>query len=87
MIRENQAVAFKDSARITKILNQTKEEATAPITYYVVDKLTGKLGLPLLSIQGFADALRAGGFQAVPTHFNPRGIRTDASAKAMEADS
>jgi tRNA (guanine26-N2/guanine27-N2)-dimethyltransferase len=83
MIKGNQAVAFKNSARITKLLNQTKEEATAPITYYVVDRLTGKLGLPSLSVQGFVDALRAGGFQAVTTHFNPRGIRTDAPLKAM----
>ena len=83
MIKENQAVAFKNSARITKILTQTKDEAAAPMTYYVVDRLTGKLGLPSLSIQGFADALRKGGFQAVPTHFNPRGIRTDAPLETM----
>jgi tRNA (guanine26-N2/guanine27-N2)-dimethyltransferase len=84
MIKENQAVAFKNSARITKILSQTKEEATAPMTYYVVDKLTGKLGLPSLSIQGFADALQASGFQAVPTHFNPRGLRTEASVSVLQ---
>jgi tRNA (guanine26-N2/guanine27-N2)-dimethyltransferase len=81
MIKENQSVAFKNSARILKLLAQTKEEASAPITYYVVDKLTGKLGLPSLSIQGFADSLRMGGFQAVTTHFNPRGIRTNAPLK------
>jgi tRNA (guanine26-N2/guanine27-N2)-dimethyltransferase len=83
MIEENQAVAFKNSTRITKLLSQTKEEATAPITYYVVDRLTGKLGLPSLSIQGFANALRANCFHAILTHFNPRGIRTDAPLKTM----
>ena len=66
MIKENQSVAFKSSARISKLLLQTKEEASAPITYYVVDKLTGKLGLPSLSIQSFINALQAKGFQATP---------------------
>ena len=53
MIKENKSVAFKNSARITKLLSQTKEEASAPITYYVVDKLSGKLGLPSPSMQAF----------------------------------
>ncbi len=78
MLKENRSVAFKNSARITKLLNQTKEEASAPITYFVVDKLSGKLGLPSPSIQGFVTALRNNGFQAVQTHFNTRGIRTNA---------
>ena len=83
MIKENKSVAFKNSARITKLLSLTKEEASAPITYFVVDKLSGKLGLPSPSIQAFINALRNSGFQAVQTHFNTRGIRTDAPVMAM----
>jgi tRNA (guanine26-N2/guanine27-N2)-dimethyltransferase len=84
MIKENRSVAFKNSARITKLLSLTKDEASAPPTYFVVDKLSGKLGLPSPSIQGFVNALRAGGFQAVPTHFNSQGIRTDATALTLQ---
>jgi len=80
MAKENQTVAFKNNARITKLLYLTKQEASAPITYYVLDKLTGKLGLPSMSVEAFADKLRSAGFQAVQTHFNPRGIRTNATA-------
>ncbi len=83
MIKENRTVAFRNSARITKLLSLTKEEASAPITYFVVDKLSGKLGLPSPSIQAFINALRNSGFQAVQTHFNTRGIRTDAPVMAI----
>ena len=83
MIKENKSRAFKNSARITKLLSLTRAEASAPITYYVVDKLSGKLGLPSPSIQTFINALRKSGFQAVQTHFNTRGVRTDASITAM----
>jgi tRNA (guanine26-N2/guanine27-N2)-dimethyltransferase len=83
MIKENRAVAFRNSARITKLLALTKDEAQAPITYYVVDKLSGKLGLPSPSIQAFLKLLRDSGFQAVQTHFNTRGIRTNAPVMAM----
>jgi tRNA G26 N,N-dimethylase Trm1 len=84
MMKENRSVAFKNSVRITKLLNQTKEEASAPITYFVVDKLSGKLGLPSPAIQGFINAVLSEGFQAVHTHFNTRGVRTDAPMATLQ---
>jgi tRNA G26 N,N-dimethylase Trm1 len=63
---------------------EARDEAPAPITYYVIDKLSGKLGLPSPSTQAFTNLLRANGFQAVQTHFNARGIRTDASSIAIQ---
>jgi tRNA (guanine26-N2/guanine27-N2)-dimethyltransferase len=84
MMKENRSVAFKNSARITKLLGLTKDEASAAITYFVVDKLSGKLGLPSPSIQSFINALRKNGFQAIQTHFNTRGVRTDAPITTMQ---
>lgn len=83
MVKENQAVAFKNHARISKLLALTREEACAPITYYVVDKLTAKLSLPSQQVQAFVGALQKAGFQAVLTHFNARGIRTNAPVAAI----
>jgi tRNA (guanine26-N2/guanine27-N2)-dimethyltransferase len=84
MIKENRTVAFKNSARITKLLTLIKDETQLPATYYIVDKLSGKLGLPSVSIQAYIKNLLSGGFQAALTHFNPRGIRTNASAMDMK---
>jgi tRNA (guanine26-N2/guanine27-N2)-dimethyltransferase len=83
IIKESKSVAFKNNARITKILALAKEEASAPTTYYVLDKLSGKLGLQSPSIQSFLEILRNSGFKAVQTHFNIRGIRTDAPTMTM----
>ena len=84
MIKENQTVAFRNNARIGKLLSLTKREASAPITYYLLDKLSGKLGIPSPSVQAFVSALQNAGFQAVSTHFNPRGMRTDAPAQTIQ---
>ena len=84
VIKENQNTAFRNSAKISKLLSLAKEEATAPATYYVLDKLSGKLNLPAPSVQAFLTALHNRGFQAVPTHFNSRGIKTDAPALIMQ---
>jgi tRNA (guanine26-N2/guanine27-N2)-dimethyltransferase len=83
IIKENQNTAFKKGAKITKLLTLTKAEATEPPTYYVIDKLSGKLNLPAPSNQAFLAALQHSGFQAVQTHFNPRSIKTNAPALAM----
>jgi len=60
-----------------------KNEAEAPIGYYVVDKLCDALNLPVPSVRNVADALRKQGLQAVPTLFNPRGIKSNASARQI----
>jgi tRNA (guanine26-N2/guanine27-N2)-dimethyltransferase len=66
--------------RIEKTLALIKNEAEAPITYYVSDKLCDRLNLPGISVTKLVEALRIARFQAYATHFNSKGIRTDASA-------
>ena len=83
IIKENRNTAFKNSAKIIKLLTLTKGEAAEPPTYYVIDKLSGKLNLPAPSNQAFLSELKRSGFQAVQTHFNPRSIKTNAPALAM----
>jgi tRNA (guanine26-N2/guanine27-N2)-dimethyltransferase len=84
VIAENQKTAFRNSAKITKLLSIAKNEAAAPATYYVLDKLSGKLNLPSPSVQSFLNTLQNNGFFAVVTHFNSRGIKTNAPALAMQ---
>ncbi len=83
ILAENQSIAFRNNAKISKLLTQIKNEATAPATYYVIDKLSKKLNLPAPANQVFLAALQKADFEAVPTHFNPRGIKTNAPALEM----
>jgi tRNA (guanine26-N2/guanine27-N2)-dimethyltransferase len=84
MVKENSRTAFRNSAKITKLLSFTKGEADMPPTYYVLDRLSGKFSLPAPSTVAFFQALHDGGYTAVGTHFNSRGVRTDASAVVMQ---
>lgn len=76
--------AFKHRGKILKILGRIKDEVEAPVTYYVLDKLCGMLALPVPSIRKVVEALRKQGFQASLTDFNPKGIRSNASAIDMK---
>ncbi len=85
MLEENRVRAFRNSARISKLLTVLRDEADSGPTYFVVDKVCNKLSLPVPSVVSVLEVLRANGFQAVPTHFNSRGIRTGAGALKMQA--
>ncbi|MCX8150479.1 MAG: tRNA (guanine(10)-N(2))-dimethyltransferase [Candidatus Bathyarchaeota archaeon] len=83
--KENMHRPFKNHAKITKLLSLIQEEAEAPITYYVLDRVSQSLGLPVPPLVPFLQALRDKGYLATHTHFNPRGIRTNAPAKDVQA--
>jgi len=84
MAKENMHRAFRNSGKIAKLLSTATAEAEAPVTYYVVDKISNKLALPVPSVDALLRILRDNGFQACPTHFSSRGIRTDAPALTMQ---
>jgi tRNA (guanine26-N2/guanine27-N2)-dimethyltransferase len=84
MVQENRHTAFRNSGRIDKLIALAKGEAEAPTTYYVIDQISDKLALPVPSVSAMLLKLRDKGFQAVPTHFNSRGIKTDAPALTMQ---
>lgn len=69
--------------RLLKLLSLTRNEIDATITYYVVDKICDKFNLPIPPLIKVIDGLKSAGFQAVPTHFNSRGVRTDAPASVL----
>lgn len=84
ILKENQSVMSKNSAKLNKLLTTIKAEANAPITYYVLDRVCKKMNLPPTSTQSFLNELHNSGYQAVQTHFNPRGVKTDAPALVMQ---
>lgn len=84
IVQENRRTAFRNSGKIAKLLSLVQCEAAAPVTYHVLDKISNKLALSVPSVDAMLQTLRSSGFQAFPTHFNSRGIRTDAPAFAVQ---
>lgn len=78
MLEEARSVELGDRRRVLRLLNVILTEVGGPPTYYVVDKISKNLGLPGLSKAALIEKLIEHGFHATETHFNPRGIRSDA---------
>ncbi|NIV68369.1 tRNA (guanine(10)-N(2))-dimethyltransferase [Candidatus Bathyarchaeota archaeon] len=83
MHRKLRGRKLENQKRVLKLLSSAKYEAEAPPTYYVTDKICDKLNLPIPPLKSLIKEVRGEGFQATPTHFSTRGIRTDAPATVV----
>lgn len=70
--------------RILKLISLVQDEAEFPATYYVVDKICDKLNLSVPPLTKVVDNVRRAGFQAALTHFNSRGVKTNAPASVVK---
>ena len=83
MLNELEGRGLKNEKRLLKLLQLSQNEAEAQITYYTVDKICDKLNLPVPPQKSVINKLKEDGFRAVLTHFNSRGVRTDAPANMV----
>jgi tRNA (guanine26-N2/guanine27-N2)-dimethyltransferase len=87
MLEDARSVELGDRRRVVRLLNAILTEVGGPPTYYVVDKISEKLGLPGLSKAALIEKLVDSGYHATETHFNPRGIRSNAPISVIDAHS
>lgn len=80
---EKKGRELENRKRIFKLLSLVEKEMDASVTYFVIDKLCDKLGLSVPSLAKTIGMLREAGFQAVPTHFSSKALRTNAPAKVV----
>jgi len=84
MKREAEGRGLKQEKRSLKLISLVRNEAEAPAMYYVVDKICDKLNLSVPPLMKVVDGAKRAGFQATLTHFNSRGVKTDAPANVMK---
>lgn len=84
MKEENGRRELRNKARLNQVVSLAIDEASAPTTYYVVDKFCDKLNLPIPPLSKIMTDLRRFGFEVVPTHFSSNAFRTDASAGVVK---
>lgn len=75
---------LKQEKRVSKLLFLAENEADASPTYYVIDKICDKYGLPAPPSESIIKRLEKASYTASLTHFHRRGIKTDALAKTMK---
>jgi tRNA (guanine26-N2/guanine27-N2)-dimethyltransferase len=87
MREDARSLELDDRKRVVRLLNAILTEVGGPPTYYVVDTISKNLGIPGLSKAALIEQLVDSGYHATETHFNPRGIRSNAPISVIDAHS
>lgn len=72
-----------EKKRLLRLLTLILKEFDLPPTYFAVDKVCGKLNLSSTSRNQVIENLVNMGYKAAGTHFNPQGIKSNASILAI----
>ena len=84
MIDETENKKINSKKQALKLLNSCLKESDAPITFYDIHKVCKSLKISAAKLDLIFDEMKKEGFIAIKTHFNPLGIKTDASIKDLE---
>ena len=84
MLVELQSKDFKLKQREEKLLVKAIEEAEAPPTYYVIDKICDKLNIRSIKVDDAILKLKERGFSAFKTHFKGSGLKTNATINDLK---
>lgn len=84
MITTSSTACSRDEHRLSSLLHMIHNETDYPPTYFVTDRICQKLGVPSQSKNEIMRRLIDQGYRATQTHFNVRGIKTDASIEVVK---
>lgn len=77
MLRKMEEWTYWDN-RLMKLVRTVKSEIDYPPTFYDIDRLCSSLGLPSIPTDTIINKIEKKGYRVINTHFDPRGIKTDA---------
>jgi tRNA (guanine26-N2/guanine27-N2)-dimethyltransferase len=84
MLSFSESSDLSSNLRLMRLIQHVKDEVGFPPGFFNIDKLCSKLGVASISTNEVLIALRGEGFKAVRTHFDYRGVKTDASILDLE---
>lgn len=83
MLKELTKKKLNQRKRIEGILKLAIKESEAPLSYFVIDKISDKLNTRVPPVAKVAELLRENHFDATLTCFSPKALRTNAPSKSV----
>ena len=84
MIQEADSKKINREKEALKLLNKCLVEADAPVTFYDVHSICKSLKVSAPKFDLILSELEKEGFEAIKTHFNPLGVKSDAGIEDIK---
>ena len=82
LIEQSREAAIEN--RLIDIISLVKEETRFPPTFFIIDEICSRIGSKSMPTDTVVSLIEDAGFSVTRTHFNDRGIKTDASIRELE---
>ena len=84
MLVLSEGSAISSNRRLMRLIRLVQGEVGLKTPFYNIDKLCSRLKVASLPTEDVVSALMVAGFEAVRTHFDDRGVKTNASVVKLE---
>jgi len=79
MLEASERSVVGSNRRLMEMVRLVRGEVGQPVGFHRIDKLCSGIGVASMPTEEALDAIRDAGHRAVRTHFDRRGLKTDAS--------
>ena len=79
MLEASERSVVGSNRRLMEMVRLVRGEVGQPVGFHRIDKLCSRIGVASMPTEEALDAIRDAGHRAVRTHFDRRGLKTDAS--------
>jgi tRNA (guanine26-N2/guanine27-N2)-dimethyltransferase len=79
MLEASERSVVGSNRRLMEMVRLVRGEVGQPVGFHRIDKLCSRIGVASMPTEKALDAIRDAGHRAVRTHFDRRGVKTDAS--------
>lgn len=83
MLNDLEKLPYLKSSKTEEILRLVNSEHGYPVGFYVIDSLCRKVGVPSIATDRVIEAIRSRGHRVTRVHYDPRGIKTDATINEL----
>jgi tRNA (guanine26-N2/guanine27-N2)-dimethyltransferase len=83
LISELENLSYLRNSMTEDILRLVKGEYGYPVGYFIIDLICKRVGIKSISTDEAIEAIQSAGFKVTRVHYDPRGLKTDASATEL----
>lgn len=78
MVSVYKEINYDMDLRLPKLIENVKNEIDFPPTFYIIDELCSIIGVKSMPTNDVINKIKSAGFDVISTHYNKRGIKTEA---------
>lgn len=83
MIEDIGNLPYLKGSKAEETIRLVEDETGFPVGFYIIDSICKQVGIKSIATDDAIEAIKLAGFRVTQVHYDPRGLKTDASAAEL----